>query len=108
MSGSIAVVGVTCLCASACVSSRVGPGVFRQDWFEPSRDPNPMRNPTQEQTANPWAETTPTGASEPTAADEARLEVSRAVAVAAAVLAGGWLPVLSWYGTFEENRLQRR
>lgn len=107
--------------AAACVSSRVGPGVLREDWSQPRRDPDPTRNPAEEPRGNPWADeredrirgpgeegAVPT-ASAPPAGDRRGLDLAkRGAATFLAWAVAGWLPLLEWSGTFEEDPGQRR
>ena len=84
--------------ALGCVSSKLGPGVLDPHWQEPPRDPDPTRNPVEEQMTSPWV---PEGeAWQPeTPAEEL---AARAAATIAASLAGA-IPALVWYGSFEED-----
>lgn len=95
--------------ASGCIRGTFGAGVARNDWSQGSRDPNPMRDPTEEQRANPWTETDhddPTAAATALPDDDAR--VVQTIAVVAAALFGGWIPLLTWSGSFDESRALRR
>lgn len=84
------------------VSSHVGPGVLNSSWQQPRRDPDPTRDPTKEQTTSPWV---PEGEAAKPGTQE--YEAQRAAATIAAVLAGG-TPLLTWYGTFDENLIAGR
>lgn len=84
------------------VSQHIGPGVLNSSWQQPRRDPDPTRDPTKEQTTSPWVPESQ--AAQP---GTRRYEVERGFATLAAILAGA-LPMLTWYGTFEENRLAPR
>jgi hypothetical protein len=98
----------TCVAAATllgCVSSSVGPGVLREDWQEPRRDPDPFRDPNAEITTSPWAEEAE-AACGPITDDEE--EAERYLAVLALALTGNAIPLLAWYGTFEEDPHQRK
>lgn len=88
-----------------CVKSSLGPGVLRADWQEPRRDPDPFRDPNAEITTSPWAEESEAGSGPIT---EREQQVERAAAVFLLVLTGNAIPLLAWYGTFEEVPDQRR
>lgn len=92
------------LALGGCLSQGVGPGVLNPHWQEPRRDPDPTRDPTAEQTTSPWVPEGEGAAADTLAEDLAK----RALATAAAVLAAGWLPMLVWYGRFEEDPNARR
>jgi hypothetical protein len=99
-----------CLCAG-CLRGSFAPGLLREDWSQPRRDPDPTRNPTEELTGNPWAEEAPAGGTasgrggpEPTRGER----ISRAAATVLAMVASGWTPLLVYQGTFEEDPAQRR
>ncbi len=103
--------------AGACVSSGVGPGVLREDWNQPRRDPDPTRNPTEEPSGNPWAVETearipPPGerpaATSPPGADGRGVDLAkRGAATFLAWAVAGWLPIVEWSGRFEEDPAQR-
>ncbi len=104
--------------SGACVSNRLAPGVLREDWNQPRRDPDPTRNPTAEPTGNPWATETedripPPGEArpapdEPTAQDRRTVDFAkRGAATFLAWAAAGWIPLIEWSGTFEEDPAQR-
>lgn len=80
------------------VSQHFGPGVASSSFQVPRRDPDPTRDPTKEVTQAPWMPERPP---EP---GTRRYEVERGLATLAAILAGA-LPMLTWYGTFEENKI---
>ena len=80
------------------VSSHIGPGVMTNMQAAP-RDPDPTRIPNQEQTTSPWVPE-----SEAAKPGTRRYEAERGLATIAAVLAGA-VPMLTWYGTFDENLL---
>jgi hypothetical protein len=88
-----------------CVSSGVGPGVLREDWQEPRRDPDPFRDPNAEITTSPWAEEAEASCG-PISEQEQAAE--RAAAVFLLAVTGNAIPLLTWYGTFEEDPAQRR
>lgn len=103
-------------CLSSCITSRVAPGVLREDWSQPRRDPDPTRNPTEEPTGNPWASEEearigPPGSSEeddPGDEDRHTVEIAkRGAATFLAWAAAGWIPLVEWSGTFEEDPEQR-
>lgn len=77
--------------------SHIGPGVLNSSWQQPRRDPDPTRDPTREQTTSPWV---PEGEAAKPGTNS--YEAQRAAATIAAVLAGA-VPLLTWYGTFDEN-----
>jgi len=87
-----------------CVSSGVGPGVLREDWQEPRRDPDPFRDPNAEITTSPWAEESEAACGPITEREE---KTERAAAVFLLVATGNAIPLLAWYGTFEEDPHQR-
>lgn len=118
---------------TACVTSRLGPGVLRQDWNERRRD-DPMQDPVQTYPDDRWRDEQPAripgpGEAPPTgedangdAADDGDSPAAdlaeRSVATALATLAGqrgrmlptlaGWLPILEASGTFEEDPTTRK
>ncbi|MBZ0234941.1 MAG: hypothetical protein K8M05_21615 [Deltaproteobacteria bacterium] len=102
------------LLASGCISSRVAPGVLREDWNEPSRDPDPTRNPTEQPTGNPWAQESeervgpPSTEADGSADDDRTIDLARRGAATILVWAvAGWIPLVEWSGTFEEDPEQR-
>lgn len=107
------------LALTGCITNRVGPGVLREDWSQPRRDPDPTRNPTEEPSGNPWASKNqeriaPPGEPKPDSAEEDAPTDSRTVDLAkrgaATILAwaaAGWIPLLEYSGTFEEDPEQR-
>jgi hypothetical protein len=95
------------LCAlglTGCIitSSHVGPGVLGSSFQQPPRDPDPRRDPTKEQTTSLWV---PEG--EAAKPGTRSYEIQRGAATLAAALAGA-LPMLTWYGTFDENLIAGR
>lgn len=111
--------GAIVLLTVGCVTNRVGPGVLREDWNQPRRDPDPTRNPTEEPRGNPWSEeraerVPPPGEepppSEPSGEPDTRTVdlAKRGAATFLAWAAAGWLPLVEWSGTFEEDPHQRR
>ena len=103
-----------------CITNRVAPGVLREDWNQPRRDPDPTRNPTEEPTGNPWASEEearigppstaeePDESNAPSAADGHTVEIAkRGAATFLAWAAAGWIPLVEWSGTFEEDPEQR-
>jgi hypothetical protein len=85
---------------SACiVSSHLGPGVLRSDWQEPRRDPDPTADFTKEQTTSPWVPET-----QAVTPGTASYQAQRGLAILAAIVAGA-VPMIAWYGTFDENWL---
>lgn len=104
MRALLVVVGLTgCITIT---SKRVAPGVLREDWAEPRRDPDPFADPTRVETGNPWADDD--DPSTPPTPTSARREVAeRTAATILAVVAGGWTPLLVLSGTFEETPVRR-
>jgi hypothetical protein len=88
-----------------CISSSVGPGVLREDWQEPRRDPDPFRDPNAEITTSPWAEE---AEAECGPISEREEQAERAAAVFLLAVTGNAIPLLTWYGTFEEDPDQRK
>ena len=110
---------LVCL-VSGCISSRVAPGVLREDWREPSRDPDPTRNPTEQPTGNPRAteqeerigppstDPEPEESNAPSADDGHAVDLAkRGAATFFAWAVAGWIPLVEWSGTFEEVPEQR-
>jgi hypothetical protein len=93
MRGLCAVVLTGCI-----VSQHFGPGVANSSFQAARRDPDPTRDPTKEATQSPW------GTEQPAQPGTRRYEVERGFATLAAILAGAF-PMLTWYGTFDENLL---
>ena len=107
------------LLTGGCLTSRIGPGVLRQDWNQRPRDPDPMRNPAAQEPDNRWTTNTPpripgpgeaqapaSGETEDVAGDEDSPAVDLARRWAATFLAwslAGWLPLVEISGTFEED-----
>lgn len=87
------------LLAGCFVSSHVGVGVMNTGMGQPRRDPDPRRDPNAEQATSPWVPE-----SEAARPGTRRYELERGLATIAAVLAGA-APMLTWYGTFDENLL---
>jgi hypothetical protein len=113
---------VLVLLVSGCITNRIAPGVLREDWREPRRDPDPTANPTEQQTGNPWASEEEARIGPPSTAEEGEEEESsapsaddghtveiakRGAATFFAWAAGGWIPLVEWSGTFEEDPEQR-
>jgi len=102
---------------SGCLSNRIAPGVLREDWREPRRDPDPTRNPTEQQTGNPWAPEEEARVGPPSTSEEEPEEetisphtvdiAKRGAATFLAWAAAGWIPLVEWSGTFEEDPEQR-
>lgn len=88
-----------------CVTNRLGPGVLREDWQEPRRDPDPFRDPNVEITTSPWAEESEASCGPIT---EGEQDAERAAAVFVLAMTGNAIPLLTWYGTFEEDPDARR
>jgi hypothetical protein len=116
--GPLALILVLGPAPAGCVSSHVGPGVLREDWNQPRRDPDPTRNPTEELRGNPWATETeeriPPPGEEPAPrapSEQDRRSIDLAKRGAATFLAwavAGWIPLLEVSGTFEEDPEQRQ
>lgn len=102
--GHSGVRGLCIIVLAGCISNRLGPGVLRSDWQQPRRDPDPTADFTKEQMTNPWV---PEGEAAQAAPGTARYEATRALATAAAIIAGA-APALVWYGLFDENLLAPR
>jgi hypothetical protein len=120
---TFAVMLLTLLGTSACITSRVGPGVVRRDWSYRPRDPDPLANPAADTPARRWGverrERIPgPGEAQPPPGDgegEGDADDGDSTAVdlgkrtlATALAAGfGWLPILESSGTFEEDSRTR-
>jgi hypothetical protein len=106
------------LALGGCITNRVGPGVLREDWNQPRRDPDPTR-PPGEAAGNPWAPeheerinspneppTESTGEDAPT--DSRTVDFAkRGAATYLAWAAARWRYLLEYSGTFEEDPDQR-
>lgn len=93
------------LVAAACVNGHLGGGVLREDWSQRPRDEEPTADPTAELTGNPWAEhdeRVPASVGAPFAPDAPTAARAQLAALVLAALAGGWTPLLTWRGTFDE------
>jgi hypothetical protein len=93
------------LVLTACITNHVGFGVILPpDWQTPRRDPDPTIDFTKEQTTNVWV---PGDEAKQTATNpgDRRTELAIRIAALAAILLGGFMPMLVWSGTFDENRI---
>jgi hypothetical protein len=107
------------LALTGCITNRVGPGVLREDWNQPRRDPDPTSNPTAAPVGNPWAPeheerinspNEPETESEEEDAPTDSRTVDFAKRGAATYLAwkvARWRTLLEYSGTFEEDPNQR-
>jgi hypothetical protein len=111
-------VALLALCLAGCITNRIAPGVLREDWSQPRRDPDPTRNPTEEPTGNPWASESdehinPPSEPVPEPGEDAPTDsrtvdfAKRGAATVLAFAVAGWIPLLEYSGTFEEDPEQR-
>jgi hypothetical protein len=92
------------LVVAACTSSRIGPGVILgPNWQAARRDPDLTRPLVEPPMPNPWRSET-ASLSTPPEPDPPRGKAYYA-ASAIAVLVGGFIPMIVWSGTFDENRI---
>lgn len=109
------------VCAGGCLTTRVGPGVLRQDWNQRPRNPDPLANPATVYRDDRWSdekperirgpgEESPDGEAEPGAdEDSATADLAkRTVATFLASGIAGWLPLVEASGSFEEDPATRR
>ena len=109
----------TLVIVCACSTHYLGPGRVLGPHWQTSRDPDPTRDPTKMQTANPWAGEASAMPSASGGAGGAPIILGDGAGGAtakpgtkrhkleylAAWALTGFMPMIMWAGTFEENEL---